>query len=64
MHRVLIGKRLQERGLVAVDANGTAHWFKSPDVAPFTTFWFADEEPAPLFDYVGDWRESLTTRPD
>ena len=48
----------------AVDADGKAHWFKSPNVAPFTGFWFADEEPAPLFDYVGDWRESLTTRPD
>lgn len=48
----------------AVDADGTAHWFKSPNVASFTAFWFADQEPAPLFGYVGDWRESLTPRPE
>ena len=48
----------------AVDADGTAHWFKSPNVAAFTAFWFADQESAPLFGYDGDWRESLTTRPD
>ena len=48
----------------AVDADGMAHWFKSPNVAPFTAFWFADQERAPLFGYEGDWRESLTTRPD
>ena len=33
----------------AVDADGTAHWFRSPNVAPFTAFWFADQERAPLF---------------
>jgi hypothetical protein len=47
----------------AVDADGTAHWFNAPNVAPFTNFWFADPENAPLFDYAGDWRESLTKRP-
>jgi hypothetical protein len=47
----------------AVDADGSARWFKSPEVAPFATFWFADEERAPLFGYTGEWRESLTMRP-
>ncbi len=47
----------------AVDANGQAHWFMSPDVAPFTDFWFADHVPAPHFGYEGDWRKSLTARP-
>jgi hypothetical protein len=48
----------------AVDADGTAHWFNSPNVVPFTAFWFVDQETAPLFGYDGDWRESLTARPD
>jgi hypothetical protein len=48
----------------AVDADGKAHWFKTPNVAPFTNLWFADSEPAPLFGFEGDWRESLTKRPD
>jgi hypothetical protein len=47
----------------AVDADGNAHWFKSPNVAAFTDFWFTDSEPAPSFGYEGDWRESLTRRP-
>jgi len=48
----------------AVDAIGTAHWFMSPTVAAFTDFWFVDHVNAPLFGYEGDWRESLTKRPD
>ena len=48
----------------AVDEDGNAHWFGSPNVAPFTNFWFAESERAPLFGYDGDWRESLTTRRD
>jgi hypothetical protein len=47
----------------AVDANGEAHWFKAPNVAPFTNFWFTESEKASLFGYEGDWRESLTRRP-
>lgn len=47
----------------AVDADGKAHWFKSPNVAAFTDFWFTVSEQAPLFGYSGDWRESLTRRP-
>jgi hypothetical protein len=47
----------------AVDADGKAHWFKGPDVVPYTKFGFMDEERAPLFGYEGDWRESLTTSP-
>jgi hypothetical protein len=49
--------------LWAVDANGEAHWFKSPNVAPLTDFWYTDSEAAPLFGYDKDWRESLTRRP-
>jgi hypothetical protein len=47
----------------AVDANGQAHWFMAPNIAPFTDFWFTEQVPAPPFDYEGDWRESLTARP-
>ena len=47
----------------AVDANGKAHWFKAPNVAAFTDFWFTESEQAPLFGYSGDWRESLTRKP-
>lgn len=47
----------------AVDADGKAHWFKAPNVAAFTDFWFTESEQAPLFGYSGDWRESLTRRP-
>jgi len=46
----------------AVDADGKAHWFKAPDIAAFTNFWFAEQENAPFFGYEGDWRESLTKR--
>jgi hypothetical protein len=48
----------------AVDANKQAHWFNEPDVAAFTDFWFATALKAPLFGYNGDWRRSLTKRPD
>ena len=48
----------------AVDADGTAHWFNSQTVAPFTAFWFAEEKPASLFGYSGDWRTSLTMGPE
>jgi hypothetical protein len=47
----------------AVDADRNAHWFKAPDIAPFTNFWFAEQIPAPFFGFEGDWRESLTKRP-
>ena len=47
----------------AVDDDGKANWFKSPDIAAFTSFWYTDNERAPLFEYEGDWRESLTERP-
>lgn len=48
----------------AMDADGKAHWYCEPDVAPFTEFWFADSERAPAFGYTGDYRASLTSRPD
>lgn len=47
----------------ATDANGQAHWFCGPNVAPFTNFWFSEPILAPDFGYCGDWRESLTERP-
>jgi hypothetical protein len=47
----------------AVDANGEAHWFCAPDIAAFTDFWFSEPMPAPLFDFEGDWRQSLVERP-
>jgi len=47
----------------AMDEDGTAHWFNSPNVASFTNFWYTDSEKAPPFGYEGDWRESLTKRP-
>ncbi len=47
----------------AIDENGEARWYMTPDVAPFTNFWFAEEKPAPRFGFVGDWRSSLTERP-
>ncbi|MCK3776444.1 hypothetical protein MZK49_06845 [Ensifer sesbaniae] len=48
----------------AMDADGQAHWYCAPDVAAFTDFWFASSVPAPDFGFVGDWRESLTERPE
>jgi hypothetical protein len=47
----------------AGDEDGTAHWFKSPNVVPFTAFWFAEQEAARLYGFAGDWRESLTMKP-
>ncbi len=47
----------------AMDANGQAHWFLAPNVAAFTDFWFSEPVSAPSFDFAGDWRKSLVTRP-
>ncbi|UQP22463.1 hypothetical protein L0Y98_27080 [Burkholderia multivorans] len=47
----------------AVDANGQARWYCSPDIKPFTDFWGVDEVAAPTFEFTGDWRTSLTERP-
>ena len=47
----------------AVDGNGEAHWFCAPNVAPFTSFWFSEPQPAPTFGFAGDWRKSLVERP-
>lgn len=46
----------------AVDADGKAHWYCVPDVAPFTTFWLSAEISAPDFGYSGDYKKSLTER--
>jgi hypothetical protein len=48
----------------AIDADGSAHWYCAPDVAAFTDFWFQEPKPAPTFGFEGDWRESLTKRPE
>lgn len=47
----------------AIDADGFAHWYCVPNVAPFTNFWFPDRIKAPFFDYKGDYKMSLTERP-
>lgn len=47
----------------AVDADGEAHWFCSPNVAPFTDFWFSEPVDAPTFGFDGDWKASLVERP-
>ncbi|MDR0274121.1 MAG: hypothetical protein LBI48_02035 [Burkholderiaceae bacterium] len=47
----------------AIDADGHARWYCEPDVAAFTNFWYAEEVPAPHFDYAGDYKQSLTERP-
>jgi hypothetical protein len=39
-----------------IDKNGKAHWFCAPNVAPFTDFWFSEPQPAPTFNFSGDWK--------
>jgi hypothetical protein len=46
-----------------VDKDGAAHWFCAPNIAPFTDFWFSEPQPAPKFDFSGDWKGSLVERP-
>ena len=46
----------------AVDANGEAHWFCAPNVAPFTDFWFSEPVDAPTFGFDGDYKTSLIDR--
>lgn len=48
----------------ALDEDGRAHWFVAPNVAAYTDFWFSEPIPAPRFGFTGNWRESLTERPD
>lgn len=47
----------------AMDANGHAHWHMTPNVMPFTDYWFSEPIPAPSFGYLGNWRKSLVERP-
>lgn len=47
----------------AIDADGQAFWYCTPDIAPFTNFWHAEQLKAPSFDYQGDFKASLTLRP-
>jgi len=48
----------------AMDADGQAHWYLAPDVAAFTKFWYCDRVLGPSYDFAGNWRESLTERPN
>jgi len=48
----------------AMDSSGHAHWFMEPTHKVKAHFWYAQEVHAPTFAYSGDWRESLTERPD
>lgn len=47
----------------AIDANGVAHWFCAPTIAPFATSWHSEPLLAPDFGFVGDWRDSYVERP-
>jgi hypothetical protein len=47
----------------ALEEDGAAFWYCAPQLAPLTGFWFCDQLPAPSFDFMGDWRSSLTERP-
>jgi hypothetical protein len=48
----------------AMDADGHAFWYCSPDVKAFTTFWAADSIPAPDFGFNPvEWKTSLRERP-
>nr|WP_240939633.1 hypothetical protein [Diaphorobacter sp. HDW4A] len=48
----------------AIDADGAAHWFADPRVPAFDTHWRFEVAVAPNFGYQGDYRQSLTERPD
>ncbi|WP_133858199.1 hypothetical protein [Comamonas sp. JUb58] len=47
----------------AIDGDGHAYWYCSPQIAAATTFWFSSREPAPSFGYARDYRVSLQERP-
>jgi len=46
-----------------MNRDGQAFWFCEPDVAAFTDFWYCEMVIAPAFDYIGNYKESLTPRP-
>jgi len=47
----------------AMDGDGHAYWYCTPQIASATTFWFAARHPAPSFGYARDFRLSLQERP-
>ena len=48
----------------AINKDGLAHWYCAPDIACYSSFWFSEVVPAPAFDYCGDYKKSLTSRPE
>lgn len=48
----------------AINKDGVAHWYCAPDIACYSSFWFSDAVPAPTFNFRGDYRKSLTSRPE
>jgi hypothetical protein len=48
----------------AIDADGAAHWFAEPNIGHDNDFWYAERIAAPDFGYSGNYRDSLTPRPD
>lgn len=48
----------------AMNEDRCACWFSAPSIVASTSFWFSSEVPAPQFDFEGDWRLSLSERPE
>ena len=48
----------------AIHKDGLAHWFCEPDIAFYSSFWFTNAVPPPAFSYCGDYKKSLTPRPE
>ncbi len=48
----------------AINKDGLAHWYCEPDIVCYSSFWFSDAVPAPSFNYRGDYKRSLTPRPE
>ncbi|PFH04389.1 hypothetical protein BCF11_5164 [Collimonas sp. PA-H2] len=47
----------------AMDFDGKAFWYMTPNLNPQTNFWYMAQIEAPTFDYSEDWRKSLIERP-
>ncbi len=48
----------------AMNANGQAHWFLGPEDSHLKDSWCLCQVPAPSFGFSGDWKYSLTERPE
>ena len=65
MHRAADWKQAPKNAVWwAIDADGKAYRFNAENVIAYTNFWFTEQVNAPRFNYEGDWRESLTKRPE